>query len=141
MTSRWLTCRVRLVWPMHIPTFASRSLLALLHATSAARRVPSLVLVVGTGGTIGSAVTIGPATPRVFRSPISFVRRGIDSVATVESEQFLNVGSSAIGPRVGSSCRGTSPTLSHKPEARDRRDARHRHHGRDRLLSRPHSGR
>ena len=56
------------------------------------------VLVLGTGGTIGSAGDYwGGASTRV---PIAELVKvpGIDSVAMVESEQFLNVGSSAIGP-------------------------------------------
>jgi L-asparaginase len=58
-----------------------------------------VVLVLGTGGTIGSAGDYwgaGAAT----RVPIADLVKvpGIDSVATIESEQFLNVGSSAIGP-------------------------------------------
>ena len=57
-----------------------------------------VVLVLGTGGTIGSAGDYwGGATTRV---PIADLVKvpGIDSVATIESEQFLNVGSSSIGP-------------------------------------------
>ena len=56
------------------------------------------VLVLGTGGTIRSAGDYwGGNTMRV---PISELVKvpGIDSVATIESEQFLNVGSAAIGP-------------------------------------------
>ena len=52
----------------------------------------------GTGGTIGSAGDYwgGQAT----RVPIDQLVKvpGIDSVATIESEQFLNVASSSIGP-------------------------------------------
>ena len=57
-----------------------------------------VVLVLGTGGTISSAGDYwGGAITRV---PIAELVKvpGIDSVATIESEQFLNVGSSAIGP-------------------------------------------
>jgi L-asparaginase len=56
------------------------------------------VLVLGTGGTIGSAGDYWGGT--ASRVPIAELVKvpGIDSVATVESEQFLNVGSSAIGP-------------------------------------------
>lgn len=57
-----------------------------------------LVMVVGTGGTIGSAGDYW--TGNTTRVPIAELVRvpGIDSVASIESEQFLNVSSSAIGP-------------------------------------------
>ncbi|MEO7770616.1 MAG: asparaginase [Gemmatimonadaceae bacterium] len=67
-------------------------------APVSAQVVKPSVLVVGTGGTIGSAgdYWTGAAT----RVPIAELVRipGIDSVATVESEQYLNVSSSSIGP-------------------------------------------
>ena len=55
-------------------------------------------MVVGTGGTIGSSGDYWKGNPT--RVPIAELARvpGIDSVATVESEQFLNVSSSSIGP-------------------------------------------
>ena len=56
------------------------------------------VMVLGTGGTIGSAGDYWGGT--VTRVPIDQLVRvpGIDSVATIEAEQFLNVASSSIGP-------------------------------------------
>ena len=56
------------------------------------------VLVLGTGGTIGSSGDYWTGTPT--RVPIADLVKvpGIDSIATIESEQFLNVGSGAIGP-------------------------------------------
>ncbi|MDQ2666738.1 MAG: asparaginase [Gemmatimonadota bacterium] len=56
------------------------------------------VLVLGTGGTIGSAG--GYWTGATTRVPIAELVQvpGIDSVATVEAEQFLNVSSASIGP-------------------------------------------
>ncbi len=72
---------------------------ALAHASSAlAQASKPIVYVLGTGGTIGSA---GDYWGRnATRVPIEELVRvpGMDSVATVESEQFLNVSSSAIGP-------------------------------------------
>ena len=70
----------------------------LLAASSAAQTPRPTVLVLGTGGTIGSAGDYwGGQTTRV---PIDQLVKvpGIDSVATIESEQFLNVSSSSIGP-------------------------------------------
>jgi L-asparaginase len=65
---------------------------------AAAQSAKPIVRVLGTGGTIGSAGDYwgGNAT----RVPIEQLLKipGIDSVATVETEQFLNVSSSAIGP-------------------------------------------
>jgi L-asparaginase len=56
------------------------------------------VLVIGTGGTIGSAGGYWTGNPT--RVPIEQLVRvpGIDSVATVATEQLWNVASSAIGP-------------------------------------------
>jgi L-asparaginase len=56
------------------------------------------VLVIGTGGTIGSSGAYWTGTPT--RVPIEQLVRvpGIDSVAVVESEQLWNVASSSIGP-------------------------------------------
>ncbi|MDB4888719.1 MAG: L-asparaginase 2 [Gemmatimonadetes bacterium] len=76
------------------------ALLSVLVATSAAaaQTAKPLVMVVGTGGTIGSAGDYWGGNSTYI--PIAELVRtaGIDSVATVESEQFLNVPSSAIGP-------------------------------------------
>lgn len=72
--------------------------LAIATQGAFAQAARPIVLVLGTGGTIGSAGDYwgGNAT----RVPIADLVKvpGIDSVATIESEQFLNVGSSAIGP-------------------------------------------
>src|SRR3954471_16000464 len=56
------------------------------------------VLVIGTGGTIGSAGDYWTGSPT--RVPIEQLVRvpGIDSVAVVESEQLWNIASGAIGP-------------------------------------------
>jgi L-asparaginase len=56
------------------------------------------VTVVGTGGTIGSAGDYWGGNPT--RVPIEQLVRipGLDSVATVSTEQFLNVSSISIGP-------------------------------------------
>ena len=57
-----------------------------------------LVRVLGTGGTIGSAGDYwGGNSTRVAIGELLRVP-GIDSIASVETEQFLNVSSSAIGP-------------------------------------------
>jgi L-asparaginase len=66
--------------------------------SAAAQTAKPLVFVVGTGGTIGSAGDYW--TGNTTRVPIAELVRtaGMDSVATVESEQFLNVPSSSIGP-------------------------------------------
>ena len=72
--------------------------LALATSGVLAQSTRPSVLVIGTGGTIGSAGDYwGGAATRV---PIAELVKvpGMDSVATVESEQYLNVGSSAIGP-------------------------------------------
>ena len=71
---------------------------ALLASGSAAQSPRPTVLVLGTGGTIGSAGDYWGGN--VTRVPIDQLVRipGIDSVAIVESEQFLNVPSSSIGP-------------------------------------------
>ncbi len=65
---------------------------------AAAQTAKPIVLVMGTGGTIGSAGDYW--TGNTTRVPIAELVRtaGMDSVATVESEQYLNVASSAIGP-------------------------------------------
>ncbi len=72
--------------------------LAPLSAPLSAQTPRPRVLVVGTGGTIGSSggYWVGNNT----RVPIDQVVRvsGIDSVARIESEQYLNVGSTSIGP-------------------------------------------
>jgi L-asparaginase len=71
---------------------------ALFARPSAAQAPRPAVLVLGTGGTIGSAGDYW--TGATTRVPIAELVKvpGIDSVATIESEQFLNVGSAAIGP-------------------------------------------
>ena len=65
--------------------------------TPVAKPRPS-ILVIGTGGTIGSAGGYWTGNPT--RVPIEQLVRvpGIDSVASVASEQLWNVASSAIGP-------------------------------------------
>lgn len=80
----------------HLVTAALCS--ALLATGSAAQSPRPTVLVLGTGGTIGSAGDYWGGN--VTRVPIDQLVKipGIDSVATVESEQFLNVASSSIGP-------------------------------------------
>ena len=83
---------------MRLHLLAAALCSALLATSSPAQQVRPPVLVLGTGGTIGSAGDYwGGNTTRV---PIDQLVKvpGIDSVATVESEQFLNVASSAIGP-------------------------------------------
>ncbi|MEP6731731.1 MAG: asparaginase [bacterium] len=72
---------------------------ALLFAGPAlAQSARPVVLVLGTGGTIGSAGDYW--TGNATRVPIADLVRaaGMDSVAQVESEQYLNVPSSSIGP-------------------------------------------
>jgi L-asparaginases, type II len=72
--------------------------LALAAHSAFAQAARPTVLVLGTGGTIGSAGDYwGGNTTRVAIADLVKVP-GIDSVATIESEQFLNVGSGAIGP-------------------------------------------
>jgi L-asparaginase len=68
-------------------------------APMAAAQVPRpTVLVIGTGGTIGSSGDYWTGNPT--RVPIEQLVRvpGIDSVAIVESEQLWNVASGSIGP-------------------------------------------
>lgn len=67
-------------------------------APAHAQRVRPQVLVIGTGGTIGSAG--GYWTGNAARVPIEQIVKvpGLDSVATVTSEQLWNVPSGAIGP-------------------------------------------
>jgi L-asparaginase/Glu-tRNA(Gln) amidotransferase subunit D len=85
---------------MRIPRRFTVVLLALLggRATSIAQSTRPSVLVIGTGGTIGSSGGYWTGNPT--RVPIEQLVRvpGIDSVATVSSEQLWNVASSAIGP-------------------------------------------
>jgi L-asparaginase len=85
---------------MRIPLRFTVVLLALLggRATSIAQSTRPSVLVIGTGGTIGSSGGYWTGNPT--RVPIEQLVRvpGIDSVATVSSEQLWNVASSAIGP-------------------------------------------
>lgn len=91
-----------------------------LAAASADAQTPRpLVRVIGTGGTIGSAGDYwgGNAT----RVPIEDLLRipGVDSIATLESEQFLNVGSGAIGPsRWLDLSRRVTEVLRSRPELR-----------------------
>lgn len=80
-------------------SFVIATCLAVVAAAgSSAQSVRPRVLVIGTGGTIGSAGDYWSG--RTTRVPIDQLVKvpGIDSVATVESEQFLNVGSVSIGP-------------------------------------------
>ena len=67
-------------------------------APLAAQAPRQTVLVIGTGGTIGSSGDYWTGTPT--RVPIEQLVRvpGIDSVAIVESEQLWNVASGSIGP-------------------------------------------
>ncbi len=71
---------------------------ALAGQRALAQDTRPLVQVIGTGGTIGSAGDYWGGNPT--RVPIEQLVRvpGLDSVARVTSEQFLNVASSAIGP-------------------------------------------
>lgn len=70
----------------------------MLPQTASAQEAKPVVRVLGTGGTIGSAG--GYWTGNATRVAIDQLLKvpGIDSVATVETEQFLNVASSSIGP-------------------------------------------
>lgn len=80
-------------------SFVIATCLAVVGAAgSSAQNVRPRVVVLGTGGTIGSAGDYWGG--RITRVPIEQLVKvpGIDSVATVESEQFLNVGSVSIGP-------------------------------------------
>jgi L-asparaginase len=72
--------------------------LSLGASTLVAQGARPQVEVIGTGGTIGSAGDYWNGNPT--RVPIDELLRipGIDSVATVSTEQFLNVSSSSIGP-------------------------------------------
>jgi L-asparaginase len=65
---------------------------------AAAQSSHQTVLVIGTGGTIGSAGEYWTGNPT--RVPIAQLVKvpGIDSVAVMESEQLWNVGSGSIGP-------------------------------------------
>ena len=81
-------------------SFVFATCLAVVAAAgSSAQGVRPKVLVVGTGGTISAAGDYwgGGSGTRLTIDQLVKVQ-GIDSVATVESEQFLNVGSSSIGP-------------------------------------------
>ncbi len=79
-------------------TIIAAALCALLASDGSAQGTRPTVLVLGTGGTIGSAGDYWGGT--ASRVPIDQLVKvpGIDSVATVESEQFLNVASASIGP-------------------------------------------
>lgn len=83
-----------------MPPFRRLTLAALLLAApiAAAQSTRPTVLVIGTGGTIGSSGAYW--TGRPTRVPIGQLVKvpGIDSVAAVESEQLWNVASSSIGP-------------------------------------------
>src|SRR4051812_29246378 len=80
---------------LHRFTFA---LLVCAAPIAAAQAPRQKVLVIGTGGTIGSAGEYWTGNPT--RVPIDQLVKvpGIDSVAIVESEQLWNVGSGSIGP-------------------------------------------
>src|SRR5690348_11218360 len=81
-------------------TFLHRFAIALLACAAplAAQAPRNTVLVIGTGGTIGSSGAYWTGTPT--RVPIEQLVKvpGIDSVAVVESEQLWNVASGSIGP-------------------------------------------
>ena len=83
---------------MRTPVILAAACVALAAHEAFAQAARPAVLVLGTGGTIGSAGDYWGGTST--RVPIADLVKvpGIDSVATIESEQFLNVGSSAIGP-------------------------------------------
>ena len=74
------------------------ALLACAAPIAAAQSPRPTVLVIGTGGTIGSAGAYWTGTPT--RVPIEQLVKvpGIDSVATMESEQLWNIASGSIGP-------------------------------------------
>ena len=74
------------------------ALLAFAPRAVVAQSPRAAVHVIGTGGTIGSAGDYWGGRPS--RVPIGELLRipGLDSVATVSSEQLWNVASSAIGP-------------------------------------------
>ncbi len=75
----------------------SLAVVCLGHAATAQSARPA-VLVIGTGGTIGSSGDYWTGSPT--RVPIAQLVRlpGIDSVATISSEQLWNIASGAIGP-------------------------------------------
>jgi L-asparaginase len=87
-------------------------------AMQAAAQTPRpSIMVIGTGGTIGSAGGYWTGNPT--RVPIEQLVRvpGIDSVASVASEQLWNVASSAIGPaRWLELTRHVSDLLRRRPE-------------------------
>ena len=72
--------------------------LLLCASLATAQTARPTVLVIGTGGTIGSSGDYWTGTPT--RLPIEQLIRvpGIDSVAMLRSEQFWNIASGAIGP-------------------------------------------
>ena len=82
---------------MRIVPHVLLALLLCAPPVSAQSALP-VVLVIGTGGTIGSSGDYWTGTPT--RVPIDQLIRvpGIDSVAVLRSEQFWNIASSAIGP-------------------------------------------
>ena len=84
--------------PLRHLTCVAVALLACAAPTIAAQAPRQTVLVIGTGGTIGSSGAYWTGTPT--RVPIEQLVRvpGIDSVAVVESEQLWNIASGAIGP-------------------------------------------
>lgn len=83
---------------MRLATIAALCLLAVRPTAVTAQSARPAVVVIGTGGTIGSAGAYWTGEPT--RVPIDQLVRvpGIDSVAAVSSEQLWNVASSAIGP-------------------------------------------
>ena len=72
--------------------------LLLFAPLAAAQTARPAVLVIGTGGTIGSSGAYWTGNPA--RVPIEQLARvpGIDSIATISSEQLWNIASGAIGP-------------------------------------------
>ena len=107
-------------------TFRRPSAAWLLAAAVPALAIPALaqdvptrpvVQVIGTGGTIGSSGDYWKANPtRVAIAQLVQVP-GIDSIATVQSEQLWNVASAAIGPaRWMELSRHVSALLRSRPE-------------------------
>lgn len=101
---------------MRLLPFAAALAIATPVAVRAQTPRPA-VQVIGTGGTIGSSGDYWGGNPT--RVPIDQLVRvpGMDSIATVGSEQLWNVGSSAIGPeRWLELSRHVSALLTARPE-------------------------